>query len=113
VIYVLIPLYIIVCLFLIGVVLLQQGKGADLAGAFGVGSGSQAAFGARSATTLLHKLTAGAFVAFIVFSLALSILQSRGGKSSVVAGVQPKAPAPATALPAAPVKTPPALPATN
>ena len=67
----LVVLYIFVCFFLILVVLLQQGKGADIAGAFG-GGGSQTAFGARGATTLLHKLTTGAFVGFIVLALALT-----------------------------------------
>jgi preprotein translocase subunit SecG len=84
VLYFLVPLYIICCLFLIAVVLLQQGKGADLAGAFGAGGGTQAAFGARSATTLLHKLTTWAFVAFIVLSLGISLLESTRERSSVV-----------------------------
>jgi len=64
----LVVIYVIICFFLILVVLLQQGKGADIAGAFG-GGGSQTAFGARGATTFLHKLTTGAFVGFIVIAL--------------------------------------------
>ncbi len=71
-------LYVLVCIFLIMVVLLQQGKGADLAGAFG-GGGSQTAFGPRSQTTLLHKLTTGAFVLFVVLSMALAIMQGKHG----------------------------------
>ncbi|HEY6066301.1 MAG TPA: preprotein translocase subunit SecG, partial [Thermoanaerobaculia bacterium] len=54
-------LYAFICFFLILVVLVQQGRGADIAGAFG-GGGTQTAFGARGATTLLHKLTTGAFI---------------------------------------------------
>src|ERR1043165_6996308 len=54
----LVILHVIISVFLILVVLVQQGEGADLAGAFG-GGGSQTAFGARGATTLLHKLTTG------------------------------------------------------
>ena len=78
----LIVIYVIICFFLILVVLLQQGKGADIAGAFG-GGGSQTAFGARGATTFLHKLTTGAFVGFIVLSMVLSIMEARPRKSVI------------------------------
>jgi preprotein translocase subunit SecG len=78
----LVVLYVIICFFLILVVLLQQGKGADIAGAFG-GGGSQTAFGARGATTFLHKLTTGAFVAFILISVVLSIMEARPKKSVI------------------------------
>ena len=84
----LIVLYIFICFFLILVVLVQQGKGADIAGAFG-GGGTQTAFGARGATTLLHKLTTGAFVGFIVLSLLLTLMQARS-RPSVVRGVPQK-----------------------
>ncbi len=111
----LVILYIIVCLFLILVVLLQQGKGADLAGAFG-GGGSQMAFGPRSATTIMHRLTTVSFVLFVVLSMALAILQGKQG-SSVMEGVQaptatPPATAPATAGEAAAQATP-AAPASH
>ena len=72
-------LYIPVCLFLILVVLLQTGKRADLAGAFG-GGGSQTAFGARGAATLLAKVTTAAAVMFMLTALALSIVSSRMGE---------------------------------
>ena len=84
----LIVLYIFICFFLILVVLVQQGKGADIAGAFG-GGGTQTAFGARGATTLLHKLTTGAFIGFIVLSLLLTLMQARS-RPSVVKGVPAK-----------------------
>ena len=91
---ILVVIHIIVSLFLILVVLVQQGKGADLAGAFG-GGGSQTAFGARGATTLLHKLTTGFFIAFVVTSMSLAVLQARP-RSSVMSGhTAPAAPAPA------------------
>ena len=111
----LVVLYIFVCFFLILVVLLQQGKGADIAGAFG-GGGSQTAFGARGATTLLHKLTTGAFVGFIVLALALTLLEARP-KSSVVRtlpakAATEKAPVPPAAQPVAPAPVQPA-PATG
>jgi len=85
-IYLLVFVHVVVCLFLIGVVLLQQGKSADLAGAFG-GQGSQAAFGPRGAANLLTKLTTWAAVLFMLLSIALTILLSRtSGDHSVLSG---------------------------
>ncbi|HYR45765.1 MAG TPA: preprotein translocase subunit SecG, partial [Thermoanaerobaculia bacterium] len=116
----LIVLYIFICFFLILVVLVQQGKGADIAGAFG-GGGTQTAFGARGATTLLHKLTTGAFIGFIVLSLLLTLMQARS-RPSVVRGVPQKVDAPgvvpkagaggltATGQPAAAPQPPPGQP---
>jgi len=80
--------YVFICFFLILVVLVQQGRGADIAGAFG-GGGTQTAFGARGATTLLHKLTTGAFIGFILLSLVLTILE-RHHRTSVVSSVPAK-----------------------
>ena len=101
----LVILYIFVCLFLILVVLVQQGRGADLAGAFG-GGGSQQTFGPRGATTFLHKLTTGFFVAFIVLALALAVVESRPQRSVIPQG--PKNPNAAKKLPAAfPAPAPP------
>jgi preprotein translocase subunit SecG len=99
----LVVLYTFICFFLILVVLVQQGKGADIAGAFG-GGGTQTAFGARGATTLLHKLTTGGFAAFILVALILTILEARP-RASVVPEKAPaakSAPAPAAPAPAAP-----------
>ena len=84
--YVLVFIHVVVCLFLIGVVLLQQGKSADLAGAFG-GQGSQTAFGPRGAANLLTKLTTYAAILFMLISIALTILLSRAsGDYSVLSG---------------------------
>ena len=90
-------IHIVVCFVLIMVVLLQSGKAADLAGAFG-GGGSQTALGSRGAATLLTKATTGAAVLFMFTSLGLAILASRGSRS-VLEG-NPPAPieAPATGL---------------
>ncbi|MBK9968323.1 MAG: preprotein translocase subunit SecG [Holophagales bacterium] len=117
-IYVLVPIYIIVCVFLILVVLLQQGKGADVASAFGASS-SQTTFGARGATTVLEKVTTWSFVAFSVLAVAISLLQARP-KSSVLKalGSQPPAksapacwpPGPAS-VPVAPANSVPVAPA--
>lgn len=69
-------IHVVACLFLIIVVLLQSGKAADLAGAFG-GMGSQTAFGPRGSATLLSKATTGAAVIFMLTSLTLAIMASR------------------------------------
>ena len=69
--------HVLVCLFLIVVVLLQSGKAADLAGAFG-GMGSQTAFGPRGSATLLSKATTVSAILFMVTSLSLSIMATRG-----------------------------------
>jgi preprotein translocase subunit SecG len=81
-IYVLYAFHVLVCLFLILVVLLQQGKGADLS-VFG-GGATQAAFGARGAASLLHKLTVWGFVAFIFTTVTIGFMTSTGGSSSVL-----------------------------
>ena len=75
-----IVLHIIVSVILILVVLLQTGKRADLAGAFG-GGGSQTAFGARGAATAFSKITTGSAVLFMVTSLTLSIMSGSDGNS--------------------------------
>ena len=72
--------HVVVCIFLIIVVLLQSGKAADLAGAFG-GMGSQTAFGPRGSATLLSKATTISAVVFMVTSLSLSILATRSAGS--------------------------------
>lgn len=86
------------CFILIIIVLLQTGKGADLAGAFG-GGGSQTALGVRTATQLIHKLTIAAAVFFLLTSYTLGLIQSstRGLIEEIgSAGAQQQATAPAT-----------------
>lgn len=95
-------IHVLICAFLILVVLTQQGKGQDLASAFG-GAGSQAAFGARGTATLLTKITAGSAAAFMVTSLMLGYVGSDEGARTVVddIGVAPiEAPAEEEAAPA-------------
>jgi preprotein translocase subunit SecG len=89
--YVLYTIHVVICLFLIMVVLLQQGKGADLS-VFG-GGGTQTAFGARGAATLLHKLTVFSFVAFIFTTIGIGFLKSGGTSGSVMSDVAVEAPA--------------------
>jgi preprotein translocase subunit SecG len=106
--------HVLVCLFLILVVLAQQGKGQDLASAFG-GAGSQTAFGARGTATLLSKITAGAAAVFMITSLTLSYLRPATGGRSVIpetpAASEPAAPEPGT-QPEAQPEAPPAQPET-
>jgi preprotein translocase subunit SecG len=81
-------IHVIVCLVLIGVVLLQQGKSADLAGAFG-GQGSQTAFGPRGAANLLTKVTTWAAIVFMFTSIGLTVLiQRSNGSRSVLSGMK-------------------------
>jgi preprotein translocase subunit SecG len=95
--------HVIVCIFLIIVVLLQSGKAADLAGAFG-GMGSQTAFGPRGSATLLSKATTISAVLFMITSLSLSILATRNaGLGTTVLDATPSKSAPA---PKAPVQVP-------
>jgi preprotein translocase subunit SecG len=105
--YLIVVLYVLVCLFLIGVILLQQGKGGDIANAFGGGS-SQAVFGARSGATLLTRATSVLAALFVVLSMVLTAWGQRGS-SSVVGGIDVPAPVaappPAANTPAAPTGT--------
>jgi preprotein translocase subunit SecG len=107
-IYVLTTVHVIVCIFLIIVVLLQSGKSADLAGAFG-GTGSQSTFGPRGAASALSRATTAAVIIFMLTSLSLSIKASRGSGAggSVFSGQKQSQPAaPATT----PQQTAPATP---
>ena len=103
--------HVIVCIFLIIVVLLQSGKAADLAGAFG-GMGSQTAFGPRGSATLLSKATTLSAVLFMVTSLSLSILASRNREvGNTVLDSAPQKASPA--LPKSPISTQAPVPASG
>jgi len=112
--YLVATLYVITCLVLMLVVLIQQGKAGDLASAFGGGS-SQAAFGARAGATLLTKVTWVCAGMFVVCALALSIIGQRGPGSVLGSVALPKPaatqPAPARPAPATPAQSAPAQPA--
>lgn len=86
----LVVVHVIVCLFLVGVVLLQQGKSADLAGAFG-GQGSQTAFGPRGAANLLTRLTTWSAIIFMLTSIGLTVALSRSNSSKSVLSGTPSA----------------------
>jgi preprotein translocase subunit SecG len=114
-------IHVVACIFLIVVVLLQTGKGADMGAVFG--GGSQTLFGSGGAGNLLTKLTTGTAVAFMITSLILSYGQNHtsgsgllnripadsGASAPAAAPAQPQAPAaPATPAPAAPAPDVPA-----
>jgi preprotein translocase subunit SecG len=121
--YILTPFFVLNCMILIIVVLLQSGKAADLAGAFG-GAGSQTAFGPRGAATILSQATTWCAIMFMVCALAMVVRVDRavdaggsGGsilekyskpapKTGPVSSV-PVTPAPATPAPSAPQTTTP------
>ena len=108
--YLIVTLYVLVCGMLIITILLQQGKGGDIANAFGGGS-SQAVFGARSGATLLTRVTYVLSALFVIGALTLVVLGQRG-PSSVVGGIDGPAPAPAPVVPAPANTTPSPAPAT-
>jgi preprotein translocase subunit SecG len=86
--YAVVTIHVLVCFFLIGVVLIQQGRSADLAGAFG-GQGSQTAFGPRAGANVLTRLTTWSAVIFMCTSLTLVILYERStGTHSVLQGTK-------------------------
>jgi preprotein translocase subunit SecG len=92
--YTIVTLHVIVCVVLILVVLLQSGKGADLAGAFG-GGGTQTAFGSRGPASFLTRMTTVAAVVFMITSITLSGVGSSDVSESVLDGTEsPAIPAP-------------------
>jgi preprotein translocase subunit SecG len=92
--YLLVALYITVCVLLLLVVLLQQGKGGDMASAFGGGGSSQTAFGARSGATVLTRATTILGALFMIGAIMLGVWGFHGG-GSILSGVKgPTAPAP-------------------
>jgi preprotein translocase subunit SecG len=105
--YILLGIHILVCLSLIGIVLIQGGKGAEVGAAFGAG-GSNTIFGASGGQSFLSKLTTGVAVVFMLTSLALAIFWGQSGSSSVMPDQVTPISAPAT-MPAQ--NTPPAAPA--
>ena len=104
----LVVLHVIASFAIIGVVLLQAGKGADIGSAFG-GAGSQAVFGSMGTPTVLGKITGGIAVVFTITSFSLALLG--GERSSSVVREPPPVTAPAPPTPSAPAPSAPAPPA--
>ena len=105
--YAIVLVHILACLFLIGVVLLQQGKSQDLASAFG-GGGTQTAFGPRGSANVLSRATTILAGLFMVTSLSLSMVRPRSGTILDTVKTPAASPAPARSAGPAPATTPPA-----
>ena len=107
--YLVLFLHVVACLFLIGVVLLQQGRSQDLASAFG-GGGTQTAFGPRGSANVLSRATTVLAALFMVTSLSLSML--RPHESSILDRVNGPSPEPAASA-AGPAASVPVAPAAS
>jgi len=106
--YAIATLHVIVCIILVLVVLLQSGKGADLAGAFG-GGATQTAFGSRGPASFLSKMTTVAAIIFMLTSIGLSMISTKSESKSILENkkqtAQPVKKEPAV-LPSSPAKSP-------
>ena len=106
-IYLLYTIYVLACVFLILVILLQSGKGGDVASAFG-GAGSQTAFGPRGAQKPLEKATIVAAITFMLLALIFSLPGVTGGRSVVGDPLETATPTPAPTAAVPAVATSPA-----
>lgn len=107
----LLVIHVLTALGIVGLVLLQQGKGADMGAAFGGGGASQTLFGARGSATFLSRATAILAAVFFITSLTLAVVYSRHSTDSSRSITEQAAPAPAPdAPPAAPETGAPAVP---
>jgi preprotein translocase subunit SecG len=94
--------HVLICFLMIGAILLQSGKGAEIGASFG--GSSQTVFGSRGPANFLSKFTVVVAAIFMVTSLSLAILAKQRNFSSTVIDMQPKS------EPAAPPAAPPAQP---
>jgi len=105
--YVMTTLHVLVCVILVLVVLLQSGKGADLAGAFG-GGATQTAFGSRGPASFLSRMTTAAAVVFMLTSIGLALISTKAQPRSILETTgtsQPARQAPAASEPSQPMPT--------
>ncbi len=99
--------HLFICLLIIGVVLLQSGKGAEMGASFG-GGGSQSVFGASGGGNFMTKLTTAAAVIFMLTSLTLAYMSGHASSSTIMSGrvVQKPASAVPVGAPGVPVQSP-------
>jgi preprotein translocase subunit SecG len=105
-------LHVLMCFAIIGIVLLQAGKGADIGSAFG-GAGSQAVFGSMGTPTLLGKITTGVAILFTLTSFSLALLGGERSSSVVREPAPVTAPSGPAATPSTPAPAAPSAPVTN
>ncbi len=103
----LLVIHILACFTMVGVILLQSGKGAEMGAAFG--GSSQTLFGSRGAATFLSKVTVVAATVFMVTALSLAVLSKERSVASSLSELQQSSespvqtpPAPGTSVPVAP-----------
>ena len=89
-------IHIAVCLFLVSIVLLQHGKGADIGATFG--GSSQSLFGTEGPVPLMNKVTTIAAVIFMLTSISLAYFSAHRGTGSVMSDYQSPAPPPAQTM---------------
>src|SRR5271157_951295 len=111
------PFFVLNCLVLIIVVLLQSGKAADLAGAFG-GAGSQTAFGPRGAASVLSQATTWCAIMFMVCAMAMVVrvdqnVEQSGSILEKYSKPAPKAVTPAPGIPVPAAQKPAAPPSAS
>jgi len=105
-------IHILVCIFLVSIVLLQHGKGADIGATFG-GGGGESLFGTEGPVPMLNKVTTAAAVIFMVTSISLAYISAHNTSGSVMGGYSAPAPVEQPAPPAAkPVQEKVPMPAT-
>ena len=85
-------IHILVCIFLVSIVLLQHGKGADIGATFG--GGGDSLFGTEGPVPMLNKITTAAAVIFMVTSISLAYISAHSTGGSVMGSYSPQAPAP-------------------
>lgn len=106
-------LHVLTSLFIIGAVLLQSGKGAEMGASFG-GGGSQSVFGASGGGNFMTKVTTAAAAIFMLTSLTLAYMSGHAPGSTIMSGkaaAQKAAPVAPPAAPQAPAQAPTPVPA--
>ena len=79
--------HISVCFFLVIIVLLQHGKGADAGAAFGGGGSSQSLFGSEGPISLMNKITTASAIFFMITSVSLAYISSTSSSGSMMSAV--------------------------